>query len=311
MIDPIRPFLKRQQALILDGGLATHLEALGCDLNDSLWSARLLIENPDIIRQAHLDYLWAGADCIISASYQATIQGFATYGLSEAEAIAHLKLSVTLAQEARQAYWQAAGEKNGRLFPLVAASIGPYGAFLADGSEYSGDYGLSQAELADWHRQRWRVLAHSGADLLACETIPSLPEALAYLDLLAETPETAVWLAFSCRNEAEIWDGTAVSECITATATHPQVVALGINCTAPRYVPQLIKTIQQHTTKPIIVYPNSGEQYEVENKQWLGQSIPAEFGTFSKEWRKLGAGLIGGCCRTTPAHIRQIRDRFR
>ncbi|MEM7336088.1 MAG: homocysteine S-methyltransferase, partial [Chloroflexota bacterium] len=176
---------------------------------------------------------------------------------------------------------------------------------------YTGNYGLNQGELTAWHRERWHLLASSGADLLACETIPSFPEALAYLDLLSETPETAVWFSFSCRNGAEISDGTPVEEVVTAVAAHPQVVAIGVNCTAPRYIPDLIKTMHQLTKKPIVVYPNSGEAYDAERKEWHGESIPAEFGTFSKEWRKMGAAIIGGCCRTTPAHIRQIRDRFR
>lgn len=311
MNDPIQPFIKQQKALILDGGLATHLEKLGCDLNDSLWSAKLLMENPAIIKQAHLDYLWAGADCVITASYQATIEGFEARGMSKSDAIALVQLSIQLAIDARTQYWEDGGKDNGRLFPLVAASVGPYGAFLANGSEYTGDYGLSQAELVNWHRERWHLLANSGADILACETIPSFPEAMAYLELLEETPKTAVWLSFSCRSGSEISDGTPVDEVVTAVADHPQVVALGVNCTAPRFIPELIKRMHVLTKKPIVVYPNSGESYDAERKVWHGESIPAEFGTFSKEWRKMGAAVIGGCCRTTPAHIRQIRDRFR
>lgn len=309
MQNPILPFIQQQNALILDGGLATHLEAMGHNLDDSLWSARLILENPDVIQQAHLDYLWAGADCIISASYQATIEGFRQRGLTHKEARAALQHSVDLALSAREQFLQDGG-RNGRLQPLVAASIGPYGAYLADGSEYSGAYGLDAKALAAWHRERWHLLAQSGAELLACETIPSFAEAQAYGMLMNETAETAVWLAFSCKNEREIWDGTPIEQCVTAVIDNPQLIAIGVNCTAPRHIPQLIKTIHRLTEKPIIVYPNSGESYNAQTKSWHGQSHPAEFGTFSKEWRRMGAAVIGGCCRTTPAHIRQIRDRF-
>lgn len=311
MLDPIRPFIQQQDALILDGGLATHLETLGCNLDDPLWSARLLLENPDVIMQAHLDYLWAGADCIITASYQATVAGFQQRGLSESEAKQLVLRSVELAQAARDKYWADGGSKTGRLYPLVAASVGPYGAYLADGSEYSGQYGLNSTQLADWHRERWHLLASSGADLLACETIPSFAEVEAYLQLASETEETAVWLAFSCADDKTIWDGTPIEQCVRAADEQPNVVAIGVNCTAPRYIPDLIKTMHPLTKKPLIAYPNSGELYNPETKSWLGDSDPAAFGTVSKEWRRMGTAVIGGCCRTTPAHIRQVRDRFR
>ena len=309
--NPIRPFLTHQSALILDGGLATHLETLGCDLNDELWSARLLLQNPDIIRQAHLDYFWAGADCVITASYQATIPGIMARGLSEAEAVRLLRLSVELAAAARDEFWAVPKNHKQRLKPIVAASVGPYGAYLADGSEYTGDYDLDEDGLLDWHRSRWHILANTEADLLACETIPSYQEARALLRLVDETKETAVWFSFSCRDGQHIHDGTPLAECVAHVAGHPQVVAVGINCTPPRFIPSLIEIACGTTDKPIVVYPNSGETYDVENKCWLGQSDPSEFGTISREWRKMGAALIGGCCRTGPDHIRQIRDRVR
>lgn len=311
MNNPIRPFLEQQGVLILDGGLATELEARGCDLSDELWSARLLLDAPDLIRQVHYDYLIAGADCIISASYQATIPGLMARGLVEAEAIALLELSVQLAQQARDRFWAEPAFQAGRLRPLVAASVGPYGAALADGSEYSGNYDLSEDDLLVWHRPRWRVLARSCADLLACETIPSYPETLALRRLAVESPAMPVWFSFSCRDGRHISDGTLLADCVAAVTEIDEVVAVGINCTAPRLVPSLIEEVRAVTTRPIVVYPNSGEQYDAVHNRWLGQSEPAEFGTYSREWRKMGAALIGGCCRTGPSHIRQIRDRFR
>ena len=157
----------------MDGGLATQLEALGCDLSDDLWSARLLLEAPDLIRQVHFDYFQAGADCGITASYQATIPGFMKRGMSKNEAVTLLQLSTQLAINARDQFWHDGGDQGGRLRPIVAASVGPYGAYLADGSEYNGRYDLDEDSLFTFHQQRWHILAQSGADILACETIPS------------------------------------------------------------------------------------------------------------------------------------------
>jgi homocysteine S-methyltransferase len=310
MSNPVRLFLEKQGVLILDGGLATQLEARGAHLQDPLWSARLLLENPALIRQVHLDYFWAGADCAITASYQATIPGFVQHGLTEAQAVELLKLPVQLAREAREEFWAVAGG-GGRLRPLIAASIGPYGAYLANGAEYTGDYDLGEPGLVDFHRQRWHILAESAVDLLACETIPSLAEAKALAQLLRESPDSWAWFSFSCRDGRSISDGTPITECAALLEEMEQVVAVGINCTPPRHIPELIGELLAVTQKPIVVYPNSGEDYDAVTKRWHGLSAPAEFGTYSREWRKAGAALIGGCCRTGPEHIRQIRDRFR
>lgn len=308
--NPIVPFLEHQGALILDGGLATELERRGANLNDALWSARLLADDPALIRQVHLDYYRAGADCCTSASYQATIPGLMARGMSREAAFDLMRRSVQLTREARDAFWKA-GPHPGRLRPLVAASVGPYGAYLADGSEYRGDYDRDEAGLVDFHRERLALLAGCRPDLLACETLPSFAEARALASLVEESPEVWAWFSFSCRDGAHISDGTPLAECAAYLAGRPGVVAVGINCTPPRYIPDLIRAVAAVTDLPVIVYPNSGETYDPVSKQWLGQSIPAEFGTYSREWRKIGAALIGGCCRTTPDHIQQIADRFR
>jgi homocysteine S-methyltransferase len=311
MESPIFPFLQKQGALILDGGLATELERQGHDLSDELWSARLLADEPAAIRQVHLDYYWAGADCCTSASYQATIPGFVRRGMTAEAAADLIRLSVRLVIEARDAFWAIEENHVNRLRPIAAASVGPYGAYLADGSEYTGDYKLDERQLVEFHRQRWGILAGAGADILACETIPSFAEGRALATLLAATPEVWAWYSFSCRDGGHISDGTPIAECAAYLAGFERVAAIGINCTPPRYIPSLIRAVAAASDKPIIVYPNSGETYDPVAKRWLGESVPSEFGTYSREWRKLGAGVIGGCCRTTPAHIRQIRDRFR
>lgn len=309
--NPLRPFLDDQDVVILDGGLATQLEARGCDLSDELWSARLLLDDPETIRQVHRDYLWAGADVIISASYQATVPGFMARGLSAAQAAALIQFSVRLAVEERDAFWAQMARRGGRLRPLVAASVGPYAAYKADGSEYTGLYDLDEEGLLEFHRTRWHILAGTDADLLACETIPNMAEARALARLMPETPQRAAWVSFACRDGAHIVDGTSLAEAAELLASLPQVVAIGVNCTPPRFIPSLIDVLREVSDKPIVVYPNSGETYDTVHKCWLGESVPSEFGTFGREWRKQGAALIGGCCRTTPAHIRQISDRFR
>lgn len=305
--NPLTPFLEQKQTLILDGGLATELEARGFDLDDPLWSARLLSDSPEAIKAVHLDYLAAGADCIISASYQATVPGFRSKGYGEDEAETLLRRAVFLAQEARDEFWSEPANRNNRRRPLVAASVGPYGAFRADGSEYRGDYGLNEEALYQFHRRRWRLLVDCQPDLMACETIPSALEARALARLLAETPNMPAWVSFSCRDGRHINDGTPLVDAVMLLDRLPAAVALGINCTAPRFIPDLVQEARRATQKPIVVYPNSGEAYDPTRRRWTGLSIPQDFAEQSHAWRKAGASLIGGCCRTGPHHISQIR----
>lgn len=309
------PILTQQSSIILDGGLATELERRGYDLADPLWSARLLLEEPDAIAQVHRDYLWAGADVLITASYQATVPGFMARGLSEGEAETLLQSAVLLAQGVRDNFWADERVRHGRVYPLIAASIGPYAAYLADGSEYTGQYDLDEDGLYDFHRHRWHLLVATQPDLLACETIPNRAEARAVARLLAETPHISAWFSFACRNGREISDGTPLAEVAgyldSLTEIRGQITAVGINCTAPRFIPELIQELQSVTDLPIIVYPNSGEEYDPIAKVWRGQSVAEEYGTHGREWRKLGAAVIGGCCRTRPAHIRALSTRLK
>lgn len=309
MSNPVAPFLERQGVMILDGGLATELEARGCDLCDELWSARVLIEDPDLVGRVHADYLAAGADCIASASYQASFEGFQRRGLSEDEAAELLRLSVRLAIRARDAFWGDPANRSGRLRPLVAASVGPYGAALADGSEYTGVYDLDEPGLRAFHRQRWRVLAASGADLLACETIPSQAEAGVLLRLLRETPRAYAWFSFSCR-DGKLSDGTPLVDTLAPFTDQPQVVAVGVNCTPPSSILHLIVEARRAVDTPIVVYPNSGEGWDAEQRCWVGTAEAVDFATASERWRDAGASLIGGCCRTGPQHIEAIRRRL-
>jgi len=304
--NPLTVLLQQQGCLLLDGALATELEARGCDLADPLWSARVLLEAPQLIRQLHLDYLLAGADIMTTASYQATFAGLARRGLDQQQAAALLRLSVALAGQARDQF--LAMQLPGRARPLIAASVGPYGAMLADGSEYRGHYGLSVTQLMDFHRPRLAVLAASGADLLACETIPCPEEAEALARLLGEEfPATPAWISFSCRDDEHVWQGERLADCLGLLDGVEQVVAVGVNCTDPNWVEALLQQAAAVTDKPLLAYPNSGEKWDGLHKCWHGTASTADFSAQARRWRQAGARLIGGCCRTGPAHIRALR----
>jgi homocysteine S-methyltransferase len=305
MFNPLDPILQTRP-VILDGAMATELEARGADLHDALWSAKILMEQPTLIRDVHLDYFRAGADCAITASYQATIEGFRARGLAQADALTLIKKSVSLAQEARGIYWAEANPREQTQF--IAGSVGPYGAFLADGSEYRGGYGLSEAQLIDFHGPRIAALVEAGVDILACETIPTLIEARALITLLAEFPQTPAWISFSARDETTINHGESMVECARVCDASPNVVAVGLNCTPPNVIPALIREARKGTQKPILVYPNSGEMWDAQTNSWYGETHSETYGAQAKEWYEAGARIIGGCCRTTPEHIQSVRE---
>jgi len=308
MIDPLQPFLDQSGVVILDGALATELERRGANLDDPLWSARMLLDGPDLIRQIHLDYFRAGADVATSASYQASFTGFADRGLNQAQAAELMARSVCLAQEARDLFWSETTQ--GRLRPLVAASIGCYGATLHNGSEYRGDYGLTVAQLIDFHRPRLEILANSGADLLACETIPCLIEAEALVRLLPEF-DLPAWIGFSCKDDEHVCHGETLAACLTLADACDQVVALGLNCTPPRLIAGLLESVTDLIRKPLVVYPNRGESWDAEARCWRGENSMLDWGQAARLWYAAGARLIGGCCRTTPDDIRQMAQALR
>ncbi|GAA0156849.1 hypothetical protein LIER_14240 [Lithospermum erythrorhizon] len=306
---------------VLDGGLATELERHGADLNDPLWSAKCLMTSPHLIRRVHQDYLDAGANIIISSSYQATLQGFEANGLSREEAEALLKRSVEIAIEARDIFNDRASKGSWDFVDdvsaasqrpvLVAASVGSYGAYLSDGSEYSGIYpdNVSIDTLKDFHRRRVQVLAESGADIIAFETTPNMMEAKAYVELLEdENIKIPAWLSFSCKDGINVVSGDLITDCAKVADSCRKVIGVGINCTSPRYIHDLIQSIQKVTDKPILVYPNSGETYVPETKEWVKSNgvQDEDFVAYIGKWYEAGASLVGGCCRTTPNTIRAI-----
>ncbi len=306
MQDPLAALLAERPLVILDGALATELERRGANLKDPLWSAKLLIEAPDLIRAVHLDYFLAGADVATTATYQATFEAFAARGIDAAAARRLMRGAVGLAREARDEYWDDGRARAGRSRPLIAASVGPYGAMLGHGEEYRGDYGLSDAALAAFHRPRLEALADSGADLLACETIPSAREALVLAELLDEHPQLTAWISFSCRDGGHTCEGQAIEAAVAALNDHPRVAAVGVNCTAPEHMTSLLERMRLATSKPLIAYPNSGEHYDAEAKCWRGGAAGLPFAVAARRWHAAGARLIGGCCRTGPDDIRAI-----
>jgi homocysteine S-methyltransferase len=308
MRTPLDDFLGRQTVMMLDGALATELERRGADLVDPLWSAKVLVERPDLIRRVHWEYFNAGADVATTATYQATFEAFARRGWSREAAADLMRSAVMLAIEARDEFWALPGSRARRLKPLVAASIGPYGAFLADGSEYRGRYGLGESALKDFHRPRLQVLAHAGADLLAFETIPCLSEALALAQLLTEFPSMSAWMSFSCQDGSRNCEGQSVAECAAALQPFAQIAAVGVNCTRPDYIASCLRLMGEHTDKPLLAYPNSGEQYDAVAKTWHGHT--QGFAGQSRSWYEAGARLIGGCCRTTPGDIAMLRAAY-
>lgn len=289
---------------IIDGGLSNVLESLGCDLNHELWVAHLLTCNPEAIIKAHKAYLDAGAHIISTSSYQATIPGFMRLGYSKKEAEGLILKSVELAEIAINSFIK---NNHPRQRPLIAGSIGPYGAYLADGSEYLGNYNITDQELIDFHKLRIDLLDNSNCDLLAFETIPSYQEAKILADITRNCKKPS-WISFSCKNGEQINDGTPITEAAILFKNHTTIFAIGVNCTAPKYISNLIQQIKANCgNKKILVYPNSGEVYDAQTKTWNGNSDPKIFFSMSKEWLRLGADIIGGCCRIGPKHIQSLK----
>jgi homocysteine S-methyltransferase len=276
--------------LVLDGGLSNQLEAQGCDLSDTLWSARLLADAPEQVEAAHAAYVRAGARVLITSSYQATYEGFAQRGVGRDEASGLLRRSVALARAAAEAVEHPV---------WVAASVGPYGAMLADGSEYRGRYGLSVGELERFHRPRIETLASAGPDVLALETVPDTDEARALLRA-SEGCGVPVWLSYSIEGDMTR-AGQPLAEAFALAAGNDQVIAVGVNCCEPGDVDRAVEIAAGETGKPVVVYPNSGEEWDAAGRHWRGT------GTFDaarvRGWQAAGARLVGGCCRVGPERI--------
>jgi homocysteine S-methyltransferase len=284
-------------AIVLDGGLATYLEGRGHDLSDALWSARLLADAPEEILAAHKAFLRAGARIVTTASYQASSRGFMARG---EDAALLLRRAVTLARN-------ACDQMPDRVRRWVAASVGPYGAVLADGSEYRGRYGLTARQLAAFHRPRLEVLAEAGPDVLALETVPDVDEAAVLVDMISGLGVPA-WLSYTVSG-SRTRAGQPLAEAFSVAEDNDDIVAVGVNCCAPDDVAPAVRIARETTGKPVVAYPNSGEAWDAVRQEWAG---PSRFAVNTAlRWRTDGARIIGGCCRVTPADIARLTDTLR
>jgi homocysteine S-methyltransferase len=295
---------------VLDGGMATELERKGFNLSGPLWSAHVLESSPDAIADVHRAYLEAGADCLLTASYQVSAEGFQKIGCdarNAADAAANaLRASVALAEKVRSEY-----QANSPRRIWIAASLGPYGAMLHNGAEYHGNYACGFDELVGFHNRRIAVLAQTNADFLAFESVPSLEEARAIVAALHPYPDVAAYISFTCRDESHVSHGETLQACAELLDKEPQIIAIGINCTSPELIGSLVRQLEQATRKPILVYPNSGEQWDAVHRCWQGDGQVQQFGELARRWRGAGAQWIGGCCRTGPEHVRAVAGVWR
>lgn len=293
--DPLAIRRGGKPVLIIDGGFGTHIEGLGVNIQVNLWSAACLLENQSAIRQTHLDFFEAGADVVITASYQAYIEGFLELGVSEQEALDAIKKSVILAKEVAP------------LGTIVAGSAGTYGASLHNGAEYTGDFpGMDETKLVEWHRPRLKALFEAGCDVFACETIPCLVEARAFRRLADEFRHPA-WLTFSCKSDTQVCSGELFADCVDAIKDSNYVLGAGVNCTDPKYVERLVQIGRAvlPPSKHLVVYPNCGEVYDGNKHEWVAgtKTTDQDFVDMAQKWIELGADCVGGCCRTTPTTI--------
>ncbi|MFT9372305.1 homocysteine S-methyltransferase [Liquorilactobacillus hordei] len=299
---PLLELLREKKLLVLDGAMATELEKAGVDTANELWSATALLDAPQKITNVHQNYFRAGADIAITNTYQATKQAFMKQGMSAAKSSELIKQAVFCAQKARNEY-----SENKNL--LLAGSIGPYGAFLADGSEYTGNYNLSIKAFQDFHYPRMKALVEAGVDLFAIETQPNFIELEAITELLERKfSEMTAWIALSIKDSRHLCDGTSLEKVVKYLEQFENISAIGVNCTALENITPALKEIQPLTTKPLVVYPNNGDIYDPISKKWKINPQAKTFSDLVPTWISAGAKIIGGCCRTTPENIREIAN---
>lgn len=286
-----RPVWDVEPFAVLDGGLSTALELLGHRPGGLLWTAQLVLDDPAVVVAAHRSFVDAGADVAITSSYQASVAGFERAGADPARARAALASTTELARRS--------GAR------VVAASIGPFGASLGDGSEYHGAYAVEWETVRRFHRERLRILADTGPDLFAVETIPGAVEAEIVLEELAAASATPAWVSYSCRDAATTCAGDSFADAIALASRAAQVVAVGLNCTDPRHVTALLASATSSTSRPFVVYPNHGRDWDAVHECWIGDGDD-HLGHRVPEWWRAGARLIGGCCGIGPDGVRSL-----
>ncbi|KZT86321.1 Homocysteine S-methyltransferase [Lactiplantibacillus plantarum] len=285
--------------VVSDGAMATELEKRGVATNSALWSATAMLDHPDAIQAVHQSYLDAGAKIMTTNTYQANVPAFEQAGIAAAQARQLIQQAVTIAHTARD----ASHVTNA----VIAGSIGPYGAYLADGSEYTGAYQLTPSAYQDFHRERLALIMAAGVDVLALETMPRLDEVQALVQLITTTwPQQPYWVSFSIKDPQTLCDGTSLAAAAKWVATQPNVVAVGVNCITLENIAPALTTLKAAVAVPLIVYPNSGDQYDPVTKTWQATHLSHQFASFVPQWLAAGARIIGGCCRTTPKDIATV-----
>ncbi|WP_423348572.1 homocysteine S-methyltransferase [Lactiplantibacillus plantarum] len=285
--------------VVSDGAMATELEKRGVATNSALWSATAMLDYPDAIQTVHQSYLDAGAKIMTTNTYQANVPAFEQAGIAAAQARQLIQQAVTIAHTARDASHVTDA--------VIAGSIGPYGAYLADGSEYTGAYQLTPSAYQDFHRERLALIMAAGVDVLALETMPRLDEVQALVQLITTTwTQQPYWVSFSIKDPQTLCDGTSLAVAAKWVAAQPNVVAVGVNCTTLENIAPALTTLKAAVAVPLIVYPNSGDQYDPVTKTWQETHLSHQFASFVPQWLAAGARIIGGCCRTTPKDIATV-----
>lgn len=298
---------KAKDGIVLDGAMSDELERQGVQTNNKLWTATALTDELDKVYQAHWNYFEAGAELVITDTYQANVQAFIKAGYSQRQAQQFIRSAVKIAKKARDDFEKKSGKHN-----YVAGTVGSYGAYLADGNEYRGDYNLTEQEYLEFHLPRLRLILAEKPDLIALETQPKLSELVAVLNWLNNNePDYPVYVSFTLRDAKHISDGTAIKEAVNKVKEYPQVFAIGINCVAPDLVSPALQEISKYTAKPLVVYPNQGACYDPTIKKWREFSQSYDFSELTKKWYQNGARLIGGCCTTGPNEIKQISESLK
>ncbi|MBB1078793.1 homocysteine S-methyltransferase [Limosilactobacillus sp. STM2_1] len=292
--------------LLIDGAMSTALEQLGADTNNPLWTASVLAKQPNLVKRVHQEYFKAGARLVITDTYQANVPAFIANGYTEHQAHQLIQRAVKLAKEARDEYQQATG-----IYNYVAGALGPYGAYLADGSEYTGDYQLSTSEYQQFHRPRLIDILSVGVDVLAIETQPRLDEVLAELELVNElAPETPCYVSFSLKNWNTLADGTPLAVAAQTVAKYNNVFAVGVNCIPLEEVAAAVETVHNAIAKPVIAYPNSSAVYNPQTKTWTYPHGHRSLSSYLPRWLAAGLTIVGGCCTTTPHDIALLHEHL-
>lgn len=295
-----------KQPFLIDGAMSTALENLGAKTNNSLWTASVLDTAPELVSKVHQQYFEAGARLVITDTYQANVPAFVANGYTERQAHALIQRAVQIANDARDDFERTHGIHN-----YVAGALGPYGAYLANGSEYTGDYHLSFEEYKDFHRPRLTDIVKVGVDVIGIETQPRLDEVLAELDLTRElAPEVPVYVSFSLKDHATLADGTPLAVAAETVGKYDNVFAVGVNCIPLERVAPAVRIVHQATDKPVIAYPNSSAIYDPKVKQWTYPHGHRSLASYLPEWLSAGLTIVGGCCTTTPKDIALLHDRL-